>query len=94
MPIPLPSQRHHTTPANSTTGAWSQNRTTSSTGCYVRAGHDGTGTRRAVETIVTGLRWRAVQEPLVCRGPWQESFVGTCEELGMAVAAGLEAGVF
>lgn len=61
---------------------------------YVRAGHDGTGTRRAVETIVTGLRWRAVQEPLVCRGPWQESFVGTCEELGMAVAAGLEAGVF
>lgn len=61
---------------------------------YVRAGHDGTGTRRAVETIVTGLRWRAVQEPLICRGPWQEPFVEACQELGTAVAAGVEAGVF
>ncbi len=61
---------------------------------YVRAGHDGTGTRRAVETIVTGLRWRAVQDPLLCRGDWQESFLDDCEELGMLMAAGLEAGVF
>jgi multimeric flavodoxin WrbA len=63
-------------------------------GLYVRAGHDGTGTRRGVETIVTGLRWRAVQEPLICRGDWQESFVDDCRELGMAMAAGLEAGIF
>jgi multimeric flavodoxin WrbA len=61
---------------------------------YIRAGHDGTGTRRAVETIVTGLGWRAVREPLLCRGEWQESFLGEGEELGMLVAAGLEAGVF
>ncbi len=61
---------------------------------YIRAGHDGTGTRRAVETIVTGLRWRAVQDPLLCRGTWQDSFVGDCGELGMLMAAGLEAGVF
>ena len=61
---------------------------------YIRAGHDGTGTRRGVETIVTGLRWRAIQEPLLCRGEWQEDFVPQCEELGMLVAAGLEAGVF
>lgn len=60
----------------------------------VRAGHDGTGTCRAVETITTGLRWKAVQEPLVCRGDWDESFVGQARELGMLVAAGLEAGVF
>ena len=61
---------------------------------YIRAGHDGTGTKRGVETIVTGLRWRAVQEPLVCRGEWQESFVDDCRDLGMAMAAGLEAGIF
>jgi hypothetical protein len=61
---------------------------------YIRAGMDGTGTRRGVETIITGLRWRAVQDPLICRGDWDEAFVAECEELGMAMAAGLEAGVF
>ncbi len=61
---------------------------------YIRAGHDGTGTRRAVETIVTGLRWRAVQDPLLCRGAWQDTFLDGCEELGTLMAAGLEAGVF
>lgn len=60
---------------------------------YIRAGHDGTGTRRGVETITTGLRWRAVQPPVLCRGSWQEAFIGQCEELGMLMAAGLEAGV-
>jgi NAD(P)H-dependent FMN reductase len=60
---------------------------------YIRAGHDGTGTKRAVKTIVTGLRWRAVQEPLVCRGAWDEAFVTRCEELGAAMAAALEAGI-
>ena len=58
------------------------------------AGHDGPGTRRAVESILTGLRWRLVQEPLICRGDWDETFETQCEELGAALAAGLEAGVF
>ena len=61
---------------------------------YIRAGHDGTGTRRAIDTITTGLKWRAVTEPLVCRGDWNPDFVGQCEELGMTMAAGLEAGIF
>ncbi len=61
---------------------------------YIRAGHDGTGTRRAVEAICTGLRWSWAQEPLLCRGEWQESFVGECEELGMTIAAGLDAGIY
>lgn len=61
---------------------------------YIRAGQDGTGTRRGVETIVTGLRWRAVQEPLICKGGFDEAFVESCRDLGMAMAAGLDAGVF
>ena len=61
---------------------------------YVRAGQDGTGTRRGVESIVSGLRWRAVQEALVCRGDWQEAFVDQRRELGAAMATGLDAGIF
>jgi hypothetical protein len=60
----------------------------------IRAGHDGTGTRIGVEKIATGLRWRLAQAPLICRGEFQEGFIGRCEELGGAMAAGLEAGIF
>ncbi|MEO8558048.1 MAG: flavodoxin family protein [Rhodospirillales bacterium] len=61
---------------------------------YIRAGNDGTGTKRGVETIVTGLRWRAVQEPLICRGEYKAEFADQCRELGALVAAGLDAGIF
>ncbi len=61
---------------------------------YVRAGLDGTGTIRGVESIVTGLRWKAVHEPLLLHGEWQDGFVDEARELGLLVAAGLEAGVF
>lgn len=61
---------------------------------YIRAGHDGTGTRRGVEAIVTGLRWRAVQDPLICRGEFRTEFIAECKDLGTLMAAGLEAGVF
>lgn len=63
-------------------------------GLYVRAGHDGTGTCRAIDTIITGLRWRQVHDTVLCRGEYQEAFVDQCEELGTHMAAGLEAGIF
>lgn len=63
-------------------------------GVYIRAKLDGTGTRRAIESITGGLRWRPVAPYLVCHGEWKESFVDEARDLGMLMAAGLEAGVF
>ncbi|MGM0768993.1 MAG: flavodoxin family protein [Pseudomonadota bacterium] len=60
---------------------------------YIRAGHDGTGTNRAIESITTGLRWKLVQEPLICRGEYKDDFESQCQELGLYVAASLDAGV-
>lgn len=61
---------------------------------YIRAGLDGTGTRMGVEKIIKGLRWREVHQCLVLKGHYQSSFNTQCEELGMHMAAGLEAGIF
>ena len=61
---------------------------------YIRARHDGTGTKRGIDAIATGLRWRAVQEPLICKGDYDDAFADKCRELGMAMVAGLGAGVF
>lgn len=60
----------------------------------IRAGNDGTGTRRAIESICSGLKWKAVQAPLICRGQWQDSFLDDCQELGMTLALGLQEGMF
>ncbi len=60
---------------------------------YVRAGLDGTGTISAVERIVTGLRWKALREPLLCHGAYQDEFTAQTEELGLLMAASLDAGI-
>ena len=61
---------------------------------FVKGGLDGTGARTSVERIVTGLKWRAVQPPIVMTGDYREDWLQPLEELGMAMAAGLEAGIF
>lgn len=60
---------------------------------YIRAGLDGTGTRRAIESIVAGLRWNWARDILLCHGDWQDGFLDQAEELGMTMAASLDAGI-
>ena len=60
----------------------------------IRAGQDGTGTKLAVQKITTGLKWKPIQEALICKGDFINQFSTQCEELGMTVAAGLENGLF
>ena len=61
---------------------------------YIRAGEDGTGTRQAIERIVTGLRWKFVADPLILRGKWDPGFGKQVGELAMTIAAGLDADIF
>ena len=62
-------------------------------GLYIRAGQDGTGTLRAIDSICTGLRWKQAFAPVICRGNWSDEFIDHCQELGLSMAAGLEAGL-
>ena len=61
---------------------------------FVRAGNDGTGAMTSLRRILKGLAVKEVQEPVLIVGEYDESHLAACEELGMTMAAGLEAGVF
>ena len=61
---------------------------------YIRAGLDGTGTQTAIRKITAGLRWKLVQEVLLCRGDFRDEFLDQVETLGMSMAAGLDTGIF
>lgn len=61
---------------------------------FISAGNDGTGAVRAIERIANGYPFTRVQEPVICRGDVDADALVRCEELGMALAAGIEMGVF
>ena len=61
---------------------------------FVRAGNDGTGAISSIRRILTGLAVKEVQEPVLIAGDFDEARLAECEELGLTIAAGLEAGVF
>lgn len=61
---------------------------------YIRAGLDGTGSRRAIESIFTGLRWRLVASPLILHGTWQDSHTVQAAELALTLAVGMEMGLY
>ena len=63
-------------------------------GIYIRAGRDGTATRRALESIIGAMRWRLVAAPLILHGDWQDAYRDQVAELAMGMAAGMDAGIF
>ena len=58
-------------------------------GVYVHGNSDTTGAVRAIEGIVTGLRWEAAHEAVTVVGQPKRSDLESCWELGATVAAGL-----
>jgi NAD(P)H-dependent FMN reductase len=58
-------------------------------GAYLHSNSDATGALRAIETITTGLQWRAAQAPLVVRDGPLPGDLAAARELGASMAAGL-----
>src|SRR5208282_2381461 len=56
-------------------------------GLYVHGGMDTGGAVRAVESIATGLRWRAVRPPVCVTGAPAKADLEACCELGALLAA-------
>lgn len=61
---------------------------------FIRAGNDGSGALSSLRRILTGLKVREVQNPVMIVGDFDDSRLDECRELGLTMAAGLEAGVF
>ena len=61
---------------------------------FVGAGNDGSGAITAIRRICSGYNFKEVQPPVVVVGDLNDELKNKCVELGMAMAAGLEAGVF
>lgn len=60
----------------------------------VRGGTDGAGALAGLRRIVTGLRWREVQPPLLSVGGFGEADLARAQELGATLAAGLALGLY
>lgn len=61
---------------------------------FIRGKTDATGALTSIDKVVGGLNWRRVAEPLLVVGELTTQHVAACEELGMTMAAGLEARIF
>jgi len=61
---------------------------------FISAGNDGRGALEGLRRIVRGYPLREVREPIIARGGIDAGVLERCEELGLALAAGLEAGIY
>ena len=61
---------------------------------FIKGDTDTTGALVAIDKITSGLGWREISEPLIMTGELSSDYISECRELGLAVATGLEAGIF
>ena len=61
---------------------------------FISAGNDGEGALRAIRRIARGYPFQEVQPPVIARGAVTAADRQAVCELGMALAAGLEAGIY
>lgn len=61
---------------------------------FISAGNDGSGALRAIRRIANGYPFKEVAEPLLVKGEILEEHLARAEELGMTLAAGIDAGIF
>lgn len=61
---------------------------------FIKAGEDGQGAVTSLQRIITGLRWTEIHPPIVCTGKLNDAFLEQSYELGMTMAAGLEAEIY
>ena len=61
---------------------------------FIGAGNDGTGALSSIRRICNGYKFREVLEPVIVVGELRDEDIDRCQELGLAMAAGLEAGIF
>ena len=60
----------------------------------IGTGLDGVGALESIQRICRGYRFREVQEALILKTPITETHLHQCEQLGEAMAIGLESGIF
>ncbi|MBQ73816.1 MAG: flavodoxin [Gammaproteobacteria bacterium] len=61
---------------------------------FIGAGNDGQGALSSLTRIIKGYKFKEIHEPLIIVGELTEEVNARCEELGMGMAAGLEAGIY
>ena len=61
---------------------------------YIRAGLDGTATKRTLTSYAQALSWRLISAPLILHGSYDDSFLTEVEALAGGLSAGVEAGIF
>ncbi|MDX5411129.1 MAG: NAD(P)H-dependent oxidoreductase [Thauera sp.] len=61
---------------------------------FVSAGNDGSGAVREIGRIANGYGWKAVADALIVRKAITDAALADAAELGEAMAAGVEMGIF